>query len=94
MTNDLDQIIASARIVTPEEAAADMAELLWVKLLIRVARMASLPCHVVQFPDGVTLVVICDPNDKEGWRFQLESAYKAAISGYVGPMPIRFRGEE
>ena len=88
MTDDLDTLLDTARIVRPEEAASDPNELALMHILASVHRAAGLPFNVVQFQDGVVIGLSVDPDNKEAWKAKLAEAYKARKAGYVGPLPI------
>ncbi len=88
MTALIDPLVASARIVAPEEAALNGSELVLMKISLRLARMAGVPLRVVQFPDGVAAMVVGDPNDTEAWLAMLAKVHAAAIAGQVGPVHV------
>ena len=84
-----DEIVAAARIVTPEQAATSHEELLLMHIALGVARISGAPAHVVKFPDGVAAMVFDDPSDKETWRKALIKIHEAALAGYTGPIDTR-----
>lgn len=93
MTAALDPIIASARIVAPEEAAITSEELALMRIFLGVARLAGTPLHIVQFADGVAAMVAADPNDTGAWQALLTKTHAAAIAGYIGPVHL-YPGED
>ncbi len=84
-----DPLITSARIVTPEEAALDSAELATMKIMLAVARRAGKPLNFVQFSDGVAIAVQVNPDEGELWYQTLAQAHQAAIRGSIGPIQIK-----
>jgi hypothetical protein len=88
MTTPPDPIIASARIIAPEDPVLDRSELALMKILLVVSRMAGVPVHAVRFDDGVLALVHGDPNDTEAWWKALAQIHEAAVEGHVGPLQI------
>lgn len=86
MNADIDSIVDSVRIVTPQEAARDSQELAMLKIMQGVARMSGAALHFVRFPNGVTAWIVGDPNDKVAWRELIAETYRAAIAGHIGPI--------
>ena len=81
-----DEIVGSARIVTPEEAAVSREEMLLMRISLHVARLAGVPAHVVQFPGGAAALVFADPSDKEAWKRLITETHAAVMSGRLGPV--------
>lgn len=81
--------VASARIVSPEDASSDPGDQALIRISLALARMAGTPLHVVKFSDGVTAMVVGDPDDTEAWQRILSNVHKNAVVGSIGPIPIK-----
>jgi hypothetical protein len=92
MTVYADLLVTSARIVAPEEAAANPSELAMMRLMLTVARMAGAPFHIVKFDDGIVAMVASNPNDTKAWNALLAATHAAALSGHIGPVSVDARG--
>lgn len=83
-----EEIVATARIVTPEEAAISREEMLLMRISLEAARLAGVPAHIVQFPGGAAAIVFADPDDKEAWKGLVTKTHAAALAGRLGPIDL------
>ncbi len=82
------EILNSVKIVSPEEAASNKAELVMLKASIRVAAMSGKTLRVIKWPNGIAALVDCDPVDTEHWEQLLLKSYRGAIRGNPGQYSV------
>ena len=90
MSNNFDvaRAVATAKIITPDQAAHNAAELAMLTISLRIARTAGAPLHIVQFEGGVTVLVNADPSDKAAWCWALAGTYRSVMAGATGKIDI------
>jgi hypothetical protein len=80
------EILANARVVSPEAVALDNQELAAMKFWMQITKLVGKqPCFIT-WPNGITISVDEAPGDRAAWEALIVKSYRAAVAGWVGPI--------
>jgi hypothetical protein len=83
------EIIAAARILSPEVAATDRAEQGVFRIISGIAKESGRQLKIVTWPDGIKIMAIVDPTNRPERDALLIKSYREAILGHRGPIYLQ-----
>ena len=89
MTAALDQIITLAKIVAPDDPALGTSGLRTMKILLAITRASGAPRHIIQYANGISAMVVGDPDDTESRREILAQVHQVVLTGLKGPISTK-----